>query len=440
MWDADDWNVSSYSAASSRVTELGWTIARGIGATAMRPRPRRRSRLGIRRSRDRAPNLADRPEQPAVGSRRREALRQPDETVDVDGNPVIGAILRRFRDVPVTGDTPPKRLRLEPRALFVTASCPRGRRSPRAAGREAFEPRATGDQRVEVDARLDAFALEQIDEVLRRDVAGRARRVRAAAEAADRGVEHASRRRRARQGSSRSPCCACCARGSRPRRSASTSARTRDGVATPIVSASTTSARPAKRAARSTTTPGSTRPRTGSRSRRRSSPSPGTAPARARIASARATASASVAFPFSRLNDSVAAKVTFTRSSAARREPLPAALVQHEPGVLGAVAPLDRRDDLLRARHLRHAVVADEAHRLDRAASPAAASRFTSSARTAGARVSGSFCRPSRGPTSQSVSGTRDSLVPCLPTAATAGSPRRSERLPSCARTSRPNQ
>ena len=46
-------------------------------------------------------------------------------------------------------------------------------------------------------------------------------------------------------------------------------------------------------------------------------------------------------------------------------EALEAALVQHEPGVLRTCAPLDRRHDLLRSGHLRHAVVANEAHRLD---------------------------------------------------------------------------
>ncbi len=47
-----------------------------------------------------------------------------------------------------------------------------------------------------------------------------------------------------------------------------------------------------------------------------------------------------------------------------RGEPLPAALVQHEPGELG-LNVADRRDDLLRTGHLRHALVADEADRLD---------------------------------------------------------------------------
>src|SRR5207302_10612629 len=46
-------------------------------------------------------------------------------------------------------------------------------------------------------------------------------------------------------------------------------------------------------------------------------------------------------------------------------EALPAAFVQHEPRVLDAVAPVDCRDDLLRARHLGHTVVAHEAGALD---------------------------------------------------------------------------
>ena len=50
---------------------------------------------------------------------------------------------------------------------------------------------------------------------------------------------------------------------------------------------------------------------------------------------------------------------------AGRGEALVAALVQHEAGVLGAVAPLDPGDHLLGAGHLRHAVVAHEADRLD---------------------------------------------------------------------------
>ena len=48
-------------------------------------------------------------------------------------------------------------------------------------------------------------------------------------------------------------------------------------------------------------------------------------------------------------------------------EALPAAFVEDEARELDALAPLHAVDDLLGARHLRHAVGADEAHRLDAA-------------------------------------------------------------------------
>ena len=57
------------------------------------------------------------------------------------------------------------------------------------AAEQLVEPGGDLDQRVEVDAGLDPLALEQVEDVLGGDVAGRARRERAAAEAADRGVE-----------------------------------------------------------------------------------------------------------------------------------------------------------------------------------------------------------------------------------------------------------
>ena len=47
-----------------------------------------------------------------------------------------------------------------------------------------------------------------------------------------------------------------------------------------------------------------------------------------------------------------------------RREPLPATLVEHQPGELG-LDVAGGVDDLLRTGHLRHALVADEAGRLD---------------------------------------------------------------------------
>src|SRR5206468_594064 len=53
-----------------------------------------------------------------------------------------------------------------------------------------LEPLRDPDQRVEVHPGLHSLVLEQVDEVLGGDVAARARRIWAAAEAADRGIEH----------------------------------------------------------------------------------------------------------------------------------------------------------------------------------------------------------------------------------------------------------
>src|SRR3954465_11611015 len=53
----------------------------------------------------------------------------------------------------------------------------------------AGDPERCVDERIEVDAGLDALALEQVDEVLGGDVPGRARSEGAAAEPADRGVQ-----------------------------------------------------------------------------------------------------------------------------------------------------------------------------------------------------------------------------------------------------------
>ena len=96
----------------------------------------------------------------------------------------------------------------------------------------------------------------------------------------------------------------------------STSARTRPGVATPIVSASTTSPAPAdaRRSARSRTTPPSTSPSNGQPKEQLIVAVAGRSDAR-RISSTRSVASARDAFAFRRLNVSVAASVTLTRSS-----------------------------------------------------------------------------------------------------------------------------
>src|SRR5439155_1614850 len=66
--------------------------------------------------------------------------------------------------------------------------------SRQLAAEHAFEPLRDPDQRVEVDARLDALAVEQVDEILGADVPGRPRSEGAAADASDRRVEHARAR------------------------------------------------------------------------------------------------------------------------------------------------------------------------------------------------------------------------------------------------------
>src|SRR2546423_15261123 len=54
----------------------------------------------------------------------------------------------------------------------------------------ALEPLRDADERIEIDAGVDPLALQEIDEILGRDVPGRPRRVGTAAEAACGRVEH----------------------------------------------------------------------------------------------------------------------------------------------------------------------------------------------------------------------------------------------------------
>ena len=185
----------------------------------------------------------------------------------------------------------------------------------------------------------------------------------------------------------------------------STSRATGRGVATPIVSARTTSPAPAatSRSARSATTPGSTSPSNGQPNEQLIVAVDGRS-ATARIRSTRAAASSSEAFPFRWLNDSVAASVTLTRPrpvAASRSQPRSlrtspessastsptAATTSSAPAICGTRSGLTKLTASIRG-------------------SPVAASRRTSSARTSGASVSGSFWSPSRGPTSHSVTRT----------------------------------
>ena len=237
-----------------------------------------------------------------------------------------------------------------------------GRAAPRATC-------ATRDQRVEVDAGLDALAVEQVEHVLGGDVAGRARRERAAAEAADRRVEDRRARLDRRPGAGDAGVArvveVAADRDAEDRDALERAARTGRGVATPIVSARTTSPAPAatSRSARSATTPGSTSPSNGQPNETLIVAVEGRS-ATARIRSTRAAASSSDALPFRWLNVSVAASVTLTRSSgvaASRSQPRS---FRTSPESSASTSP-DRRDDLLRAGHLRHALGADEADRLD---------------------------------------------------------------------------
>ena len=229
--------------------------------------------------------------------------------------------------------------------------------------------------------------------------------------------------------------------------SRSTSERTADGVATPIVSARTTSVRSANRATSSATTPGSTRPRTGSRTSTRSSRSPASRPPPRGSPPTRSIASASVAFPLRRLKVSVAANVTLTRVEADGGEALPAALVEHEARrARRPRAAATRSIDLLGAGHLRHAVAADEAHRLDARAARPPEPVDELGPRTAGGSASGSFWRPSRGPTSHTDMPTASSVVATDAAAATGSGvaceactrPRRSAPRSACGSRTRP--
>ena len=178
-----------------------------------------------------------------------------------------------------------------------------------------------------------------------------------------------------------------------------TSSFTCRGTATPIVSARTTSAAPSRSSA--------PRSRARGRGRRR--------PRRAPERDADRHAHGPVGLDrrerrqrllgrrirFSRPKLSVAA-----RSKCSSSRPVAAALgalrVQHEARVDDVLAALDRGDDLLRPGHLRHEPGMDEADRFDRGEA-GRGEPVDEPARTAGSSTARSFWRPSRGPTSQTV-------------------------------------
>ena len=141
------------------------------------------------------------------------------------------------------------------------ASSRRGRRSPRACGRARLRATRETPTARRGRARLDALALEQVDEILGRHVAGRrgenGQPPRPPTEASSTRAPASSAARR-----SRSRCCACCGRGTRGRRGVrSTSApHARTASRRRSCRRGRPPSAPANRDARSATTPGSTAP------------------------------------------------------------------------------------------------------------------------------------------------------------------------------------
>ena len=212
------------------------------------------------------------------------------------------------------------------------------------------------------------LALEQVEHVFGGDVAGRARREGAAAKAADGRVEERrtrlDRRPRARDagvprvvevaadGDAQDGDALDELRHGPRRRDADRVGE--DDLPRPAVTS---------RSARSATTPGSTSPSNGQPNEQLIVAVVGRS-ATPRIRSTRAAASSSDAFPFRWLKDSVAASVTLTRSSgvaASRSQPR---WLSTSPESSASTSPTAGHD-LLRARHLGHALGIDEADRLD---------------------------------------------------------------------------
>ena len=89
IWDADDWRVSSYAAATSPVTELGWTIAQRHWGHGYATEAARAARAwGYERGIESLISLIN-PEN-ARSARVAEKLgATPTETVEVGGNPAV---------------------------------------------------------------------------------------------------------------------------------------------------------------------------------------------------------------------------------------------------------------------------------------------------------------------------------------------------------------
>ena len=195
-----------------------------------------------------------------------------------------------------------------------------------AAAAAPARPRATA---AEVDAGLDAHAVQHVQQVLGRQVAAGARGVRAAAQAAGRAVHDRRRRSRAPPARSRAPCPAC--RGSGPPASPARS-RPAGGPSRPSPawarrrrwcrrSRSRRSPRPAGAAPPRPPSPDRRGPRTGSRSRSRRSRGPRRRPrcASGTNSAKRSKLSSIEALMFFRLKLSLAAvKTAISRAPASR--------------------------------------------------------------------------------------------------------------------------
>jgi len=229
----------------------------------------------------------------------------------------------------------------------------------------ALQPLRHFDQRVEVDAGFDPLAFEEVDEILGGDVAGRARSVGAAAEPADRGVQHGGARldRRDRVGVAGVPGVVQVdadrpAAGHPPDEVADLPRR---GDADRVREDELRRVEPGAQLRHPSrvdpTLEGAAEGDADGRGHRQLRETEDRLGLRERLVEGH------VPVPLveglrrgDRAVDPVERRLA---------QPLVAFQVEDEAGVLGSLAPVDPRHDLLRPRHARHAVVADEADRLD---------------------------------------------------------------------------
>src|ERR1700737_5012033 len=122
-----------------------------------------------------------------------------------DGSPGVEGVFTRYCALPLSSLTRKRSVNVPPTSttslyaiLLLLFWVLRGNRREGAGpvdlafelpAEHALEPFGDADQPAKVDARLDPLAVQQVDEILCRDVAGRPRGERAAADSADGRVE-----------------------------------------------------------------------------------------------------------------------------------------------------------------------------------------------------------------------------------------------------------